>query len=167
MAIEALKSSESSEIDNVLSWFKEELKNLKYLIWWSINMRSKSEKPKEKLDEKPEPIKLKNGYEVRNYWSKLVFDVKNDAYTLTVRVRNWKMVFSNAEGEYWDWEFDGIQADLRERWRTITTTDDERINKINLYLANFDLDLISDGDDRNTVTNLLDKLPNNIVVENN
>ena len=163
MAIEALNSNENKEFDKVLSSFKEELKILQGTVLLPNILWSKAVKSKENLNEEPETVKLKNGYEVKKYWSNLVFNFNSETYWLTIKKVNWEFIFdAKTEWRYSDDLFD----ELRKKHK-LDTTKDDNVDKINLYLASCGLELISDKGDIDTLQNLLNNLPDNIVKENN
>ena len=119
-----------------------------------------------KLTEQFKIIPLKNGYEIRKYWSRLVFDLKNETYWFTIQVRNWEMIFSTREAEYTGKEFELMEQELTTpgidiAWKPIAIEDiigdtgDNDINKMNIYLEWNTLPLIKDPEDIKTIKQLL------------
>jgi len=65
-------------------------------------------------------------------------------YWLIIKIENWKFVFYAKH----EWKYSGAMFDeLRNSYDDFVMTDDDNINKVNLYLRSIGLDLINDPED--------------------
>lgn len=165
MAMEAFNSIEDNEINEINETLFSVRKQLKYLEK-QIKFWLKTETPLNKEKSETEPDK---NYQIINNWSEIELKVnkpwdEKDKYWLTIKKVNWKFVFDvKREWPYTDLEFN----ELRKQYTNVEMKDDENINKINLYLSSVGIWAITDENDINTLKNLLENLPNNVVDENN
>jgi len=146
MAMETFNSVENNEINESLFWFRQELKSLKKLIKSQLSARDLNN---ENDETDPKIIKLKNtDCQLVDRWSNLELKVvkpwDEGKYWLIIKIENWKFVFYAKH----EWKYSGAMFDeLRNSYDDFVMTDDDNINKVNLYLRSIGLDLINDPED--------------------